>query len=55
MKSLTDQELIAAYKDAVELQLEEEFIALLLLEIHARGVYQKHVKEQQVLTLSSTR
>ncbi|WP_270164792.1 sporulation histidine kinase inhibitor Sda [Paenibacillus sp. SYP-B4298] len=58
MKSLTDQELMTVYEDAVELQLEKEFLDLLLLEIHARGLkpgQEKQEKEQHLLMLGSTK
>ncbi|WP_270166703.1 sporulation histidine kinase inhibitor Sda [Paenibacillus sp. SYP-B4298] len=58
MKSLTDQELMTVYEDDVELQLEKEFLDLLLIEIHARGLstgQEKQVKARQLLMLGSTK
>jgi hypothetical protein len=38
MRWLSDQELLDAYERSVILQLEEEFIELLLAEIHLRSL-----------------
>lgn len=47
MKSLTDQALISAYERAVDLQLEKEFIEMLLSEIRLRELsmnQEEHVR-----------
>ncbi|GEM_PF-6137370 len=38
MKRLSDEELIGAYKKAIELELESHFLAMLRAEIELRGL-----------------
>lgn len=47
MKILEDQWLVDAYKNSVQLQLEQEFIALLLTEIKNRNLEFKIQRYQQ--------